>query len=90
MYNPKVEILKVIRISYHFSNSDDERFVELLIKAGADVNHIDKKGGSVMHWAAHKASDKMANILIKNGLKNASVQDHTGKTPLYYAKLTGT
>lgn len=31
----------------------------------------------------------MANILIKNGVKNVSVQDHMGKTPLYYAVLTG-
>lgn len=70
-------------------NADDDRFVELLIKAGADVNHRDMHGGSVMHWAAHKASDKIANTLIKSGVEDVSVQDHTGKTPLYYAKSTG-
>lgn len=35
------------------------------------------------------ASDKIADILIKNGVKDISVQDHMGKTPLYYAKQTG-
>lgn len=62
----------------------------MLIAAGADVNHIDNDtGGSVMHWAAHKASDKIANMLIKSGVVNVSIQDRTGKTPLYYAKSTG-
>lgn len=63
--------------------------MQLLIKAGADVNHISNNGGSVMHYAAHKASDKIANMLIASGVKNVSAQDNTGKTPLYYAKLEG-
>lgn len=42
-----------------------------------------------MHWAAPKASDKMADTLIKNGVKDVSLQDHTFHTPLHYAAKTG-
>lgn len=41
----------------------------------------------IFHFVS--ASDEMANLLIKNGVKDVSVQDHMGKTPLYYAVLTG-
>lgn len=82
-------MIHIIQDFDYISNSDDEKFTKLLINAGANVNHIDNNGGSVMHWAAHKSSDKLANLLIRSGAKDVSAQDHTGKTPLYYAKLTG-
>lgn len=95
--------------------SDYKRMVDLLVANGANVNHIDNEGKSVLHWAAAKgkcptirilyiseysypirrfffiflASDTIADTLIKSGARSVSVQDKVGKTPLYYATLTG-
>lgn len=34
--------------------SDYKRMVDLLVANGANVNHIDNEGKSVLHWAAAK------------------------------------
>lgn len=74
---------------YFALNSDDIRLANLLIKYGADVKHVDVDGKSVLHWAASKASGRIVELLLQNGVKDVSLQDHQGKSALYYSSMTG-
>ena len=51
------------------AGTEDEALlaVQLLLKLGADINHVDKNGETAMHGAAYKSLPKMVRLLADNG-----------------------
>lgn len=59
--------------------------VELLVKAGADINYKFDQG-TALHGAAFKGHLHIVNFLLESGAEK-NIQDSTGATPLIYATL---
>lgn len=51
--------------NHHFIHLDYKRVVDLLIQSGANVNHQDNEGKSVLHWAAPKGNPLLFSLKIK-------------------------
>ena len=43
---------------------------DMLIKAGADINAVNKNGSSSLQFATDKGHQSVINLLIANGAKN--------------------
>ena len=65
-----------------------EEIVQILIKAGADVNATDKNGQTPLKIAARYGNVAMANILIKADA-NVNAADKNGRTPIRMAARYG-
>ena len=63
----------------------NEDIVGLLIKAGADVNAVNRKTGLTPLHRAVTSGPKMITLLVKSGAK-AGVPDKNGDTPLDFAE----
>ncbi len=57
-----------------------------LIKHGADVNHVDGGGLTLIFYAFHDI--QLISLLVMNGA-NLEVADKLGRTPLFYAVFSG-
>ena len=55
-----------------------------LIKGGADINHEDNEGTSLIHYAIFNESEKIIELLVNFGA-NLKTKDQYGLTPLVYA-----
>src|SRR6185295_16371865 len=55
-----------------------------LIEQGADVNLLDERGNSVLHYAAHYGTAKTTELLLARGAA-IDLQGVGGRTPLYNA-----
>lgn len=58
----------------------DLKGVELLLKAGIDVNQVGDMGCTPLHYAKMKNNDVIADFLLKNGALN-SIENDFGKLP---------
>jgi ankyrin repeat protein len=58
-----------------------------LIAGGIDINRLDQKGATALHWAAGHESFEAAEIILQHeeAIACLSVQDDEGKTPLHRA-----
>ena len=56
-----------------------------LIKAGAEVNIVDKKGQTPLHLAVLTNRPEIVHLLLQHGA-NSFVQDKENKTPLMRAE----
>jgi uncharacterized protein len=79
--------LKVAPIHSACAISDYDT-VEILIKAGADVNARQIQGITPLHEAAHNGQTRLAALLIKHGADTNAKMDN-GHTPSYMAKEKG-
>jgi len=65
--------------------ASNERLVELLVEAGADVNVSMKKGTTALHIAAQQGNERMVRYLLEKGA-NVDVRGEDSKTPYLIAK----
>ena len=67
--------------------SNNLTVVKSLVDRGANVNAVDKDGGTILMWAAGKADLDMVKYLVKNGAdynKKGVIWLNTRKTFLFY------
>jgi ankyrin repeat protein/N-acetylneuraminic acid mutarotase len=62
--------------------------VELLLKAGADVNARNKNGDTPLHYAVGNSQRELAELLLANKA-DPNERNNAGKTPLDLAKSQG-
>lgn len=55
--------------------------IQLFLKAGEDINAIDRNGDTALHGAAQKGYDQVVQFLADHGAK-LDIQDKKGRTPL--------
>ncbi|MDR1657319.1 MAG: OmpA family protein [Deltaproteobacteria bacterium] len=63
---------------------NNEKAVNLLLRAGARVNAPDEYGATALHWAAWAGRVEIAKLLLNNGANCSSV-DFKTRTPVDYA-----
>lgn len=61
---------------------------EFLIDCGANVNMVNEKGRTALHYACKYGSLKIVRLLIRKGANINPVDNH-GNTPLYFASKYG-
>lgn len=69
----------------HQNKSGDAAITELLIRNGANINFVESRGRTALHWAVVSGHDNTVDALIKNGAA-INIKDNDGKTPLDLAK----
>lgn len=62
----------------------DRDVIELLVKKGADVNHLNDDGDSPLHMAVKKDYRVLTKLLIAHGA-DVNIKDSSGHTALWYA-----
>ena len=72
----------------HYAAARHPVIAELLIAKGADVDAVDNRGKTPLHWAARWQNPEVAELLIANAA-NINVVDNRGKTPLDMAREAG-
>jgi outer membrane protein OmpA-like peptidoglycan-associated protein len=65
---------------------NNERAVNLLLRAGARVNAPDEYGATALHWAAWAGRHSLAKLLLNNGAACAA-SDFKGRTPKDWAVM---
>lgn len=65
-----------------------ERWIQALLKAGADPNRQTFEGVSALHWAARRgyANDQVVSRMLVHG-GDPKLEDAQGKTPIDYASV---
>lgn len=66
----------------------DTRILEMLIRAGMDVNHIGDGGWTPLMVAAFNGQEKAALMLIEAGA-TVNARDRSGYSPLHWAAMNG-
>ncbi|OAF69375.1 hypothetical protein A3Q56_02873, partial [Intoshia linei] len=67
---------------------EKQKIVEMLIKAGSDVNYTNKFGNGALHEAVLVNEDKLVNDLIVKYNANLTHLNRNGKTALHLAIIT--
>lgn len=65
--------------------TDEAKVIELLLKAGSNLDVRNDKGLGLLHLAAKNARLELVDILIKQGVDKSSV-DIYGQTAIFYAE----
>lgn len=70
------------------ARSGFEDIVTILLERGADLNFMDDKHMTALHFAAAEGRTEMTELLLMNG-SNIQAQDRKGRTALYLAAEKG-
>ncbi|KIE06236.1 hypothetical protein NF27_AW00010, partial [Candidatus Jidaibacter acanthamoeba] len=62
---------------------------EGLLLQGANINAIDRLGGTALHLATRRKNVKMAKLLLEQPLININIKDWDEQTPLQNALYNG-
>ena len=84
--NPKGRnILFIVREGFHGSTNEKKlfKFLESLIKAGADVNCQDKYQLTMLHFAVLEGLPLICKLLLENGA-NPNLLNQLDRSPLDY------
>lgn len=68
------------------AKSNHYKIAKVLCEHNADVNHIDRRGRTALHYAAMSGATETCEILMNNGGK-LFLGDHMGNTSLHFAAL---
>ncbi|WCR59223.1 MAG: hypothetical protein PG978_000659 [Wolbachia endosymbiont of Ctenocephalides felis wCfeF] len=72
-----------------FSVKDREKFNksldELLENSFKNINKIDEKGRTILHYAAGISDEQIVKLLIEKGIADVNAKDTNGHTPLHLA-----
>jgi len=71
---------------FNLIEKNDLNAIKELIKAGGDINQINKYGYSALHIASFKGLEEMGILLTENGIE-LNAQDKNGQTALHYVAL---
>jgi ankyrin repeat protein len=74
--------LHVVSRGVYDSQEQGVSTVLLLLKRGVDVNALDKKGWTSLHWAAFKGRVKVAQVLLDH-VANTKLETDEGDTALH-------
>ena len=66
----------------------DMELVELLLEHGADINHGDRHGNAVLHWAASSWNTDTVKFLLEHGA-DINRENSNGATALHWAASSG-
>ena len=55
-----------------------------LIELGANINHKDSEGTSLIHYAVFSENERIVELLINSGV-DLKIKDQYGLTPLVYS-----
>lgn len=83
-------VRKVSEEDHRYGKMPDENMkrATALIKAGANVNHINRNGDSLLHTAVHNMNLSAFNMLASLGA-DFNQEDKNGHTPIYLAAYLG-
>jgi ankyrin repeat protein len=73
---------------WHAVSINNEPFIELLLKVGANIKTMNKKGVSILHLAAKNGNSQLIAKAIGGGA-DVNALDETEKSPLSYAVSSG-
>ena len=68
--------------------SEDRRAVIDCLEAGEDVNGIDSRGDTALHWAAFRGKRAIVSTLLSNGAR-VDIQNDNGMDPEDVARKNG-
>ena len=54
-----------------------------------DINQVDEKGNTPLHWAAYNGHEEVAAYLLSLKEVDVNAQDNEGQTPLFLATFYG-
>lgn len=79
---PALQLLPLSWAALH----NQPRAVEVLIRAGVDVNQTNQDGETALHAAAFFGYNEVVDVLIQNGA-DIDAKNKKGETPLHHARL---
>lgn len=86
--NPNLEVNNGYSLFSLACSSGHNNIIELLIKAGADVNHKSDSGNTTLHLICKYNRLETAEILLKHGA-DLSIKGQYNQTPYEVAQKTG-
>ena len=61
----------------------------MLLRAGADPNVKDRKGNTILHWAAEQGNNQVIRELLKNKDVNINAKNKKRELPIHRAAYMG-
>lgn len=72
----------VLHLACESEDEDDHKFIEVLLRSGADINAQDRKGNTPLHMACQRINESVVETLLRSGADVRVVNDE-GRTPLH-------
>lgn len=66
---------------FYVSDQNNLEFFKRLMELGADINHIDKKGSTILYRSVAFSKNSTFEFILKHNV-NVNVQSELGRTPL--------
>ena len=71
---------------FYAADTNNLDFFKRIISLGSDINHIDKKGSSVLYRSIAYSKSHMVEYILSHDV-NVNIQSEMGRTPLIKASL---